>query len=306
MTDQRHEVTGDERVSVREVIQPGLVHALAALFDDGLPAPEPGDELPPLWHWVALPRWPQAGQTGADGHPVHSVPRHPEGMPRRMFAGGRARFFAPLRVGDTVRRDTRVVSSTRKEGRQGEFVLVAVETELTSADGELAVVETQDIIYRPAAASSSQEAPAALLPQPDRAPALLREDPDGCWRFRTDPVFLARFSAATANGHRIHYDWPYATGVEGYPGLLVHGPLMTLSLLELARLSRPGDVVTAVAHRNLRPLFCGQEAVLHAAPGQDGTTWTYTLSGGDDSATPNTSVTVEVAPGGSAKGKGQA
>ena len=303
MAGQADQPTGGQ-VSVREVLQPGPVQALAALFDDGLPAPEPGDPLPPLWHWAALPRWPPAGQTGPDGHPAHGVPRHPDGLPRRMFAGGRVRFPAPLRVGAAVRRDTRVLSRTRKQGRQGEFVLVAVETRLTGADGELAVVETQDIIYRPAAQPASG-AGQDLLPQPGRAPALLQARAGGTWRLRTDPVLLARFSAATANGHRIHYDWPYATGVEGYPGLVVHGPLMTLSLLETARLARPGDVITALEHRNLRPLFCGQDAAVRHTPGQDGASWSLTLSAGAGAgadAAPAASVTIQVAAGGAAPG----
>ena len=283
-----------EHVSVREVVQPGPVQALAALFDDGLPVPQPGDPLPPLWHWVALPRWPPAGQTGPDGHPLQTLPRHPDGLPRRMFAGGRVRLLAPLRVGAAVTRDTRVLSRTRKQGRQGEFLLAAVETRLTGEDGELAVAETQDIIYRPAPPSASGAGP-ALLSQPGRATALLEAQAGGTWRLRTDPTFLARFSAATANGHRIHYDWPYATGVEGYPGLVVHGPLMTLSLLETARLARPGDVITAVGHRNLRPLFCGQEATVRHTPGDDGASWSLTLSGGaGPDAVPNTTVTAEI------------
>lgn len=302
MAGQAGGPAGGEQASVREVLQPGPVQALAALFDDGLPVPEPGDPLPPLWHWVALPRWPPAGQTGADGHPAHGVPRPPDGLPRRMFAGGRARFLAPLRVGAAVRRDTRVLSRTRKQGRQGDFVLVTVETRLTGDDGELALTETQDIIYRPAAPPASGAGPEPL-PQPGRAPALLQAQAGGTWRLRTDPTFLARFSAATANGHRIHYDWPYATGVEGYPGLVVHGPLMTLSLLETARLARPGDVITAVEHRNLRPLFCGQDATVRHTPGGDGASWSLTLaSGAGADAAPHTSVTIRAAAAGAGPG----
>ncbi len=293
MTQAAGQPARDEPVSVREVLQPGPVQALAALFDDGLPAPAPGDPLPPLWHWVALPRWPPAGQTGPDGHPTRGLPRHPDGLPRRMFAGGRVRLLAPLRAGAAVRRDTRVLSRTRKQGRQGGFVLVAVETRLTGDDGELDLVETQDIIYRPAPPAAGGPGP-DLLPQPARAPALLAARGGGTWLLRTDPTYLARFSAATANGHRIHYDWPYATGVEGYPGLVVHGPLMTLALLETARLARPSEVITAVEHRNLRPLFCGQRATLRHTPGDDGTSWSLTLSGGaGPDAAPNTTVTTE-------------
>ncbi|MEV4141601.1 hypothetical protein AB0J72_56780 [Dactylosporangium sp. NPDC049742] len=239
------------------LVQAGPVRALAALFDTGLPAPGPGDPLPPLWHWAALPTWPPAGETGPDGHPRHVTPPHPPGFPRRMFAGGTVRLLADLTVGSTVDRTVEVLSTTPKSGRQGDFVLSTVQTRLTRADGVLAVVETQDIVYRPASPPTSA---APVLPEASSVDALLSPaDRPGEWVLRTDPVRLMRFSAATANGHRIHYDLAYAMGVEGYPGLVVHGPLMTLALLETVRL-RDAALVTEVTHRNMRPLFCGQEA----------------------------------------------
>jgi 3-methylfumaryl-CoA hydratase len=252
-----------EPIVTTELLQAGPVEALAMLFDDGLPVPRVGDPLPPLWHWVALPRWPAAGQTGPDGHPTHAVPAHPPGFPRRMFAGGTVRLLAPLLVGTEVRREVRALSQTRKSGRQGEFMLAAVETRLIGADGRPAVVEVQDIIYRPAVEPGVGAGPGTgdgLLAQAEPAARPLEPGDGGAWRFQTDPRLLLRFSAATANGHRIHYDWPYATQVEGYPGLVVHGPLMTLSLLELARLVAPERPVRTVTHRNQRPLFCGQPA----------------------------------------------
>lgn len=205
------------------------VRALQSLFDDGLPELGEGDELPPLWHWVALPEWATSGVLGPDGHPRRGSFLPPVELPRRMFAGGTVEVFAPL-------------------------VIVTVRIDL-SVDGVLCVSETQDLIYREAGTPASD---VAALPaeQPPGLP--LTETADG-WRLRTDPSLLARFSAATANAHRIHYDWPYATGVEGYPGLVVHGPLLTLALVEASRLAGVTGV-TRVSHRNLAPLFCAQEA----------------------------------------------
>ncbi len=239
------------------ILEPAPVQGLAALFDDGLDVPGRGDLLPPLWHWVALPAWPVASLTGPDGHPLTGGFLPDVGKPRRMFAGGRVDFLAPLRVGSMVRREDRVLSVTPKSGRQGEFVLVQVETRILDEEQRLALVEVQDIIYRDAPPPVEDPAPRATAAQAV-VPALVTEV-RGSWRFCSDPTKLFRFSAVTGNAHRIHYDHPYATGMEGYPGLVVHGPLMTLALAEVVRLSSRGPVRTLV-HRNVRPLFCGEEA----------------------------------------------
>lgn len=241
-------------VSSVVTIEAAPVQALAALFDDGLDVRR-GDPLPPLWHWVALPSWPRAGLTGVDGHPRTGGFLPDVGKPRRMFVGGSVELHAPLMVGDDVRRVDRVVSATPKQGKQGDFVLVEVETDLYSGH-DLAVHEIQHLLYRDAPASS----PASTIPSApyDLAPRLLARE-GGRWQLRTDPTKLMRFSSATSNGHRIHYDQPYATQVEGYPGLVVHGPLMTLSLAEVVRLT-DDRMVRRLAHRNVRPLFCGQTA----------------------------------------------
>lgn len=248
-------VTEVDRVSIVEVAR-GPVRALSALFDDGLESPQPGDVLPPLWHWVALPEWPGASGTGRDGHPHVPGSVHGVGMPRRVFAGGSAEFAAPLVVGDDVRREHRVLSVVEKAGRRGDFVLVESEIRLFASSGVLAVREIQQLIYR----AETQPRRVEQRPALDVVPALLSAAEDG-WVFRTDPTKLMRFSAATSNSHRIHYDLAYATEREGYPGLVVHGPLMTLSLLEVIRLQGLGDV-RAVSHRNTAPLFCGAEAAI--------------------------------------------
>lgn len=259
--------------TTEEYLDPGPVAALASLFDDGLPAPATGDVLPPLWHWVALARWPVSSLLAADGHPAKGTFLPPVELPRRMFAGGTARFPGVLRVGDTVRRVARVESVTEKQGRSGALVLVTVGVELYAPDGSLAVAEQQNLIYR--------EAPAPNAPTGDPAPGSAAAlAPGGAplvpagadrWRLVTDPTLLMRFSAATANAHRIHYDWPYATRVEGYPGLVVHGPLMTLALAETHRLSG-AQPVRALRHRNSAPLFCADPAYLAATPTPSGKT----------------------------------
>jgi 3-methylfumaryl-CoA hydratase len=239
-------------------VEPAPVQALAALFDDGLPTPVVGDILPPLWHWAALAAWPSATSVGPDGHPLRVGALGEIPQPRRMFAGGEVEFVAALRVGDTVRRTTTVLSTEPKSGRQGDFTLATVESRIFGSEGYLAIRETQNLVFREKVSPTPR--PTGPREVQGVAPALLaREGYD--WRFDTDPTKLMRFSAATSNGHRIHYDWPYATTVEGYQGLVVHGPLMTLSMTETLRLGGSTDVAR-VTHRNSSPLFCGQPALI--------------------------------------------
>lgn len=263
-------------VSTTEVVEHGPVAALGALLDSSLPVPGAGDTLPALWHWVALPQWATSSSLDRDGHPVRGTFLPPVDLPRRMFAGGEVAVHRPLLVGEEVRRDARVVSVEEKSGRSGRLVVVVVETRFVGADGELRVEERQDIVYREAASPAGP----ASGDVPDAAPAAamtpvgppLRRTSVGRWDLATDPTLLMRFSAATANAHRIHYDWPYATRVEGYPGLVVHGPLMSLLLAETLREAEalPGRV--RLRHRNRAPLFCGDPATIQHAVDGDGVT----------------------------------
>ncbi|TYB45040.1 hypothetical protein FXF69_22320 [Actinomadura chibensis] len=269
-------------VTSAEVVRPGPVAALAALFDDGLPAPGAGDALPRLWHWVALPHWPVSSEVGPDGHPRRGTFLPPIELPRRMFAGGEVAFHGDLRVGETIRRESTVESVKEKSGQSGALVIVAVRTRLFGDGGELRVDERQDLIYREAGPTPSPgerteaERGAVERAEVERAAELrpvgrpLRRADAWAYDFSTDPTLLMRFSAATANAHRIHYDWPYATRVEGYPGLVVHGPLMTLTLAEAFRLERPDDAISRLTHRNMAPLFCGQAASVRGRPTADG------------------------------------
>ncbi|KAB2344464.1 FAS1-like dehydratase domain-containing protein [Actinomadura rudentiformis] len=283
-----------------ETVDPHPVATLSALFDDGTPPVGPGDALPPLWHWLALARWPPSSTLGVDGHPARGTFLPPVELPRRMFAGGEVTFHAPLMVGSTVRREARVESVTEKSGRSGKLVVVVVATRLYDGDGLLAIDERQDIIYRDAGAVSPSASPAeeAAGLAPSGAP--FSRSGDWSWDFATDPALLMRFSAATSNPHRIHYDWPYATRIEGYPGLVVHGPLMTLALAEVLRLEGHGARVSRMRHRNRSPLFCGQNARLRriedAAPDAAPDAFTLGLFAPDPGAAPSTTLTIDFEP----------
>jgi 3-methylfumaryl-CoA hydratase len=254
---------GDGAVVRRATIDPGRVAALRALFECDLDRPLVGSALPPLWHWAALPLWAPSGALGPDGHADHDGLGHPEGHPRRMFAGGRVRMHRPMIVGDEVSVTTWVHSRTAKTGRSGPFVLAEQRIEIADTGGSLVLEERKDIVYRPAApagagASGGGAAGHHRAPQPPAGAPLRREAPWN-WSLATDPALLMRFSAATANAHRIHYDHPYATETEGYPGLVVHGPLMSIAVAEVLR--RETDApVSELAHRNIAPLFCGDPA----------------------------------------------
>ncbi len=248
------------RVTSVETLEAGPVGALGALLDSGAPVPAAGDVLPPLWHWVALPRWPVSSVIGLDGHPRRGDFLPPIDLPRRMFAGGEVTFHGDLLAGAEVIRESEVVSVEEKAGRSGPLAVVAVRTRLLDPAGdELLVEERQDLVFREAAPAPT------TFPDPEPASAAVPAGPplvveDDGWRFVTDPTLLMRFSAATANPHRIHYDWPYATRVEGYPGLVVHGPLSALVLAEALRLAHPDRRVRRLTHRNTAPLFCGDPA----------------------------------------------
>jgi 3-methylfumaryl-CoA hydratase len=244
-----------------ETVDAGRVAALTALFDSGAPLVGHGDVLPPLWHWAAMPQWPASSALGADGHPRRGGFLPPLDLPKRMFAGGHVTLHGDLHVGAEVVREATVSSVEAKSGLSGPFALVQVKILLRDCDGAVLVDERQDLVYRADTPPRSRTAdPSAAA---DKAPGAAPLRPRvGGWDLVTDPTLLMRFSAATANPHRIHYDWPYATQVEGYPGLVVHGPLSTLLLAEAVRLTVTNRRVRSVRHRNVAPLFCGQAARL--------------------------------------------
>lgn len=236
--------------TVEDDVSPATARAAAALFDEAPERLEAGCDLPPLWHWFYfLPKAPQS-RLGDDGHPQRQrdsfMPPIP--LPRRMFAGARLFWQQPLVVGRAARREAVIRDVVRKSGRSGElaFVTVAYRYYQQQASGDsLCLEEEQDIVYREVGGPLS--APQVV----DWGPV-----PDGAWtRLVTpDTRMLFRFSALTFNAHRIHYDRPYATGEEGYPGLVVHGPLTALLLLQLAREHTSRPPVT-FRFRSQAPLF---------------------------------------------------
>ena len=233
--------------------------ALHGLLDgDGHP-PGVGDPLPPLWHWLAfLPQAPQR-DLGPDGHPRQGGFLPPTHLPRRMFAGGRLDLPLPVGVGRRLHRSSLVTSVTPKTGRSGDLVFVEVTHQVAEA-GRVAIAEVQDLVYRGATAPAAGGDP----PADDPAAWTWHEE------LATDPTLLFRFSALTYNAHRIHYDRGYATEVEGYPGLVVHGPLQAVALAELCRRHLPHHRVTAFSFRALRPAFEGAPLRLRGRPrGED-------------------------------------
>lgn len=230
----------------RDVIAPGHAARMASLLDR--PAPAPGDPLPPLWHWTYFtPDAPQS-QIGLDGHPRRGGFLPPVPLPRRMWAGGRLSFHAPIHIGEDVTRISEILSVTEKTGRQGALVFLTVRHSLSNAAG-LAIEEEQDIVYREASTTARPG------PVTEVAPADWRDPLD------PDPVLLFRYSALTFNAHRIHYDLPYATDEEGYPGLVVHGPL-TATLLMEGFVRHTGTLPRTYSFRGQAPLFAGGSMAL--------------------------------------------
>ena len=219
------------------------------------------DVVPPLWHWLYfLPISPLA-EAGLDGHPKRGAFLPPVPLPRRMWAGGRLTFHAPLKVGERAIRTSTITNIEDKTGRSGRLVFVTVQHTIEVAD-EMKIEEEHDIVYRDA-------------PHPDARPPKAAPAPEGeTWRrtIHPDPVLLFRYSALTFNCHRIHYDFPYVTGIEGYPDLIVHGPLIATLLVDLVRHEQPDATMQSFAFKALRPTFANRPFTVCGKPSDDGKT----------------------------------
>jgi 3-methylfumaryl-CoA hydratase len=238
----------DRRERRVDQVHAGPVAALAATLDrddteleggTGLPP-----ELPPLWHWIFFTPRERQSDIGPDGHARRGGFLPPIPLSRRMWGGGRLEFHHPVLVGDAIERNSRIADISLKQGRGGPLALVTVRHEITGPRG-LAIVEEHDIIYRDGPSPGGDASP------PQRAPA----DESFAHEIAPDPVLLFRYSALTFNGHRIHYDRRYATEVEGYPGLVVHGPLVATLLLELLHRQASRARVRRFSYRAIGPLF---------------------------------------------------
>lgn len=246
------------------------VAALAATLDRRDPEPASGDAVPPGWHWLYFLDITPASELGPDGHPRRGGFLPPVTLPRRMWAGGRLEFRRPLRIGEAIRRDSEIVSVEQKQGRSGSLVFVTVR-HTVAASGEIAVIEEHDIVYREAPRPGDQAPPGKPAPE------------GAAWRRElvADPVLLFRYSALTFNGHRIHYDLDYCRNEERYPGLVVHGPLQTLLLLDLCRRNEPRPV-RKLEYRALHPVFHIERFSVNGNPSAEGgraELWTANAAG---------------------------
>lgn len=232
--------------SVRDRIGSTPVSALNATLDHDVAPAADGDAVPALWHWLYFLPVHRQSEIGPDGHARRGGFLPPVPLPRRMWAGSQFEFRSPIRIGDAVERTSTIADVTEKEGRTGKLVFVNVRHEIRcNGAAEPAIVEVHDIVYREPRREGD------IDPPPQAAPT------GAAWHREIvpDDVLLFRYSALTFNGHRIHYDRRYATAVEGYPGLVVHGPLIATLLMDLVRRNLTGADVATFRFRAVRPTF---------------------------------------------------
>jgi 3-methylfumaryl-CoA hydratase len=244
----------DRTTEASDVVTAQLVKGLRATLFMEIGEPKPGDPAPWTVHWcLAQPVFPMSALS-QDGHPTRGGFLPPVPLPRRMWAGGELEFFESLRVGDQMTRTSRISDVAMKTGSTGVLCFVSVEHLITTPRGT-AIRERQDIVYRDMAPAQSSAPAKPAAPPPS---AQHRES------HMADPVLLFRYSALTFNGHRIHYDRDYVTKVEGYPGLVFHGPLQAAFIVEFAAKLHGGKPPKKFSYRGLQPLFEGSEFSINA------------------------------------------
>ena len=221
------------------------LRGMRVTFDRDEPAPRAGEPVPPGWHLAYFPEETRRSELGADGLPLErgALPQMP--LPRRMYAGATLTFHAPILVGDALRRETAFTDVQLRHGSTGTLIL-ATQTRRIFTPRGLALTEDSHSVFREEVPAGAQSG----IPRRDTPPA------DTPWRrvWAPDSVTLFRYSALTFNPHRIHYDKPYVMGVEGYPGLVVHGPFSQQCLLDLLRDSQPRPIAR-FEMRARAPLF---------------------------------------------------
>ncbi len=233
-------------------------NALAATLDRDDPPFVDGMALPPMWHLIYCNPTTRASGLGRDGHAARGGFLPPVPLPRRMWAGGRLTFHRPLRIGEPVRRTARVQAVEEKRGRSGPLVFVNARLDFAGAEG-LAVTEERDIVYREQQAADVPPKMAATQAEWERV-------------VTPDPVLLFRYSALTFNGHRIHYDPGFAIDDEGYPGIIVHGPLIATLLVDLLRRELPMAELRTFTFRAVMPLFAPHPFRVCGSPAAGGKT----------------------------------
>ena len=231
---------------------------LAATFDRAADALEPGSALPPGWHWLYFLDAPESRLLGEDGRTVPNGFLPDTGLPRRMWASGSFTFHGDLALGDDATCTMRIADIAHKQGRSGALVFITTDHAVVQG-GRLLIEERRNLVFRDMPQAGGQ-------PRPEPAPV------DAAWQ-RTvmpDPVLLFRFSALTFNAHRIHYDADYCRNVEGYPGLVVHGPMLALLMLDLLGRHCPGRALRRFDYRAASPLFAGERFTVCGKPTGEG------------------------------------
>ncbi len=234
------------------------VAALSATLDRDDPPPRQGDRLPALWHWLYFLPTHRQSDLGVDGHARLGGFLPPVPLPRRLYAGGRLEILHPLRVGEPIKRVSRILDVSRKDGRTGPLVFVQVRHEITSRE-RLALTEEHDIVYRDTARPGDAQPPVRHAPD------------DAAWirKIHPDDLLLFRYSALTFNGYRIHYDRRFAES-QGYPGLVVHAPLIATLLADLLRRNLPDAAVSSFSFRAISALFDTGPFFVCGRPDDDG------------------------------------
>ena len=225
-----------------------------------------GAELPPIWSWLYFLPLAPMGNVGSDGHPKRGGFLPPIELPRRMWAGSRCAVHGPMRIGEPIAKTSTITAISEKSGKAGALVFVTVRHEISAA-GRGVMSEEQDIVF--------MNIPSRWEPPPPTPlPACAWTETVG-----VDPVFLFRFSALTFNGHRIHYDRTYATEVEHYPGLVVHGPAQAVLMFDAAARRHPDKGPAAFSFRGIRPLFDFDQVSVNGKPRDDGGIDLFTANG---------------------------
>ena len=256
-----------------DVVTAYPVKALIAALDRDDPIPGEGDAIPPGWHGLYFLGTPRPDVLGPDGLATETGVMPPLPFPRRMFAGQRITFHRPLKVGDRLVRETELTDLAVKEGSTGRLVFATQTIRISGPEG-LCLEQESDTVFREAVAEGANNPAPRHEPAPSNCPWAQSID--------VDTVMLFRYSALTFNGHRIHYDRTYATEVEGYPGLVVHGPLSLTFLINFARDNVPDREITGFHMRAKAPLFDTAPLRLIGRPGADSTSaelWAVTPEG---------------------------
>ncbi len=196
------------------------VRAMSSVFDY---ESENFIEVPYGWHWLYFLNLPLQKNLGLDGHEKRIGFMPPIDLPIRMYAGGEINYFKPILIGVKLKKTSSIVSIENKEGSTGKLTFLKIKHEITNKK-EILINEIQNLVYREDKKSQKTKSTIGI-----KAPNNF--DYEKSWE--TSPEMLFRYSALTHNTHKIHYDFPYATGVEGYPQIVVHGPLMATFLLDL-------------------------------------------------------------------------